>query len=121
VTPEGQPIGGIWRIGSSKRPEWVVLGRGLGKTRLRHIDVLIEHDRIHLLALAEDRRLLTLSQSGESWSGSWKDYGSLDAFFFDTPAAPQRKIKAKLKKANGAAQSTTTRRRGVGEGARATA
>ena len=123
VTAEGQPQGGIWRIGSSRKPDWAGLGRSLGKTRLRHVDVLVEHGRIHLLALAEDRRLLTLTPSGkaytsQSWSGTWKDHGSLDALGFEKRAAPKPGRKATKPKTNGAARPMP-RRRGGEQGVRA--
>jgi hypothetical protein len=117
VTSEGQPQGGSWRIGSRRKPEWAMLGRGLGKTRLRHVDVLNQHGQIQLLALAEDRRLLTLTHSGRSWSGTWKDHGSLDALGFARPAAPAKK--AAKSKVNGSARPMP-RRRGGEEGATAT-
>jgi hypothetical protein len=117
VTADGQPQGGTWRIGSSRKPDWAVLGRGLGKTRLRHVDVLVQHAGIHLMVLAEDRRLLTLTRdrNGEAWSGSWKDHGSLDAFGFEKRLAPKSSRKPKT---NGAAKPTP-RRRGSVEGMRA--
>ena len=121
MTAEGQPQGGSWRIGSRSKPDWAVLGRGLAKTRLRHVDVLNQHGQIHLLAMAEDRRLLTLTPSGkgytdQSWSGSWKDHGSLDALGLKKrTASPAKKT---TKKANGAAKPMP-RRRGGEQGARA--
>jgi hypothetical protein len=117
VAPDGQPQGGSWRIGSSRKPDWAMLGRGLGKTRLRHVDVLNQHGQIQLLAMAEDRRLLTLTPSGRSWSGTWKDQGSLDALGFARPAAPAKK--AAKSKVNGSARPMP-RRRGGEPGATAT-
>jgi len=117
VTPEGQPQGGSWRIGSSRKPDWAMLGRGLGKIRLRHADVLNQHGQIRLLALAEDRRLLTLTPNGRSWSSTWKNHGSLDALGLARPATPVKK--AAKSKANGSARPMP-RRRGSEEGATAT-
>lgn len=92
VTPEGEAQAGTWRIGSSRRPDWSPIGRGLGRAKLRHLDVMtVERNQAMLLALAEDRRLLTLARgrNGEAWTGAWKDQGSLDTVFF-SKAAPQK-------------------------------
>jgi hypothetical protein len=113
VTPEGRAQGGTWRIGSSRRPEWKPLGRGLGKTPLRHVDVLVERAGIQLLAMTEDRRLLTLARGREAWNGTWKDHGSLDTFGAAPPPKPAVTSKA-AKKANGSARPMP-RRRGRGE------
>lgn len=120
VTPTGQPQTGSWRIGSGRRPDWAVLGRNLGRAKLRLLDVMVAGGQTHLLALTEDRRLLTLARgrTGAAWNGGWKDQGSLDELFFEQPVAPptKTKTKTKLKKANGAVRPWAIRRRGPGEG-----